>query len=125
MLLASVPLSRERTLTYPRPVWNGELLYVEGFIYRSVYEWELSKIQSSREAAAAGKQLQDQRFLHLKFFTFHHSTPPSKAIGVCGAPDVEVFDQVLAEFLQFLTGALKKTSRESAHSTARLPGPAP
>jgi len=69
-------------------VWNEELLYIGGFLSRTVYELGLSKIRDEWEGAAGFDgtpdfrppgELQDtlhQQFLHiLKFFTFHHSTP--------------------------------------------------
>ncbi|KAF8415202.1 hypothetical protein L210DRAFT_3465017 [Boletus edulis BED1] len=71
--------------------WNEELLYVGGFLSRTLYDLELSKIRDAWEGAAGSSstpeflpsaELQEtlrQRFLHvLKFFTFHHSTPLSK-----------------------------------------------
>ncbi|KAH0828805.1 hypothetical protein J3R83DRAFT_3253 [Lanmaoa asiatica] len=71
-----------------RLVWNRELLYVGGFLARTVYELELSAIQTSWEEATGSSdsldlrpplEFQDrlrERFIHvLKFFTFHHSTP--------------------------------------------------
>ncbi|KAI6014324.1 hypothetical protein EDC04DRAFT_3070659 [Pisolithus marmoratus] len=124
-------------------VWNKELLYVGGFLCRAVYEWELSGVQSSWEEAVTGKQLQDQRFLHLlKFFTFHHSTPSPKvaellansfygcstlplrllsSVGVRGAPDVRVFDLVFAKFLKSLPMLSEDVTRHYARSIARLP----
>lgn len=150
MLLVSIPLRRERTLTYShRPVWNSELLYVGGFLCRVVYELELSKIQSSWEEAAAVKphlrpfpKLQD-RFLHVfKFFTFHRSTPSSKvgqllansfygcsthrlrllsSIGVRGAPDVRAFDPVSTKFLKSFPMLSGSVTRDGAHSIAALP----
>ena len=68
-------------------VWNKELLYVGGFLARSVYEFELDAIKKlwDRAAAVSGPgglpNEEDQtrlrgRALHaLKFFTFHPSTP--------------------------------------------------
>ncbi|KAI6097702.1 hypothetical protein EDD16DRAFT_1902480 [Pisolithus croceorrhizus] len=119
-------------------VWNRELLYVGGFLCRTVYQLELSKIQKSWEEAAAGesqsRKLQDQRFLHLlKFFTFHHSTPSPRvtellaksfygcstlplmvlsSVGVCGAPDVRRFDSELAKFLKSLPMLSEDVTRD-------------
>ena len=69
--------------------WNKELLYVGGFLSRTVYEFELSIIDTAWAGGADGsfrpprelqKRLQEQ-FIHtLKFFAFHHSTP-SPLIG--------------------------------------------
>src|SRR6266403_5661318 len=68
-------------------VWNKELLYVGGFLARSVYEFELDDIKKLWDGAAAVNgpgELPDEevrnklrgRALHaLKFFTFHPSTP--------------------------------------------------
>ena len=68
-------------------VWNKELLYIGGFLARSVYELELDAIkkQWNRAAAVNGPgALPDEEVqtwlrrcaLHaLKFFTFHPSTP--------------------------------------------------
>ncbi|KAI0279555.1 hypothetical protein BGY98DRAFT_1096042 [Russula aff. rugulosa BPL654] len=68
-------------------VWNKELLYVGGFLARSVYELELDDIKKIWDSAVAAKgpgELPDEeiqtwlrrRALHaLKFFTFYPSTP--------------------------------------------------
>ncbi|KAF8497439.1 hypothetical protein F5888DRAFT_1634399 [Russula emetica] len=68
-------------------VWNKELLYVGGFLARSVYEFELDAIKKLWDSAAAvtglrglpDEEVQTRlrgRALHaLKFFTFHPSTP--------------------------------------------------
>jgi len=68
-------------------VWNKELLYVGGFLARSVYEFEMDAIKKLWNEAAAVNgpgglpDEEDQtrlrgRALHaLKFFTFHPSTP--------------------------------------------------
>jgi hypothetical protein len=68
-------------------VWNKELLYVGGFLARSVYESELDAIKKLWNKAAAvngpgglpDEEVQTRlrgRALHaLKFFTFHPSTP--------------------------------------------------
>ncbi|KAI6144665.1 hypothetical protein BKA82DRAFT_15653 [Pisolithus tinctorius] len=140
------------TLTYPcRLVWNRELLYVGGVLCRAVYEWELSKIESLWEEAAAGnlpsqplRELQDQRFLHiLRFFSFRDSTPSPKvadllmgsfygcsprplrllsSIGVRCAPDVRAFDPVVAKFLKSLPMLSEEVTRACAHSNTALPG---
>ncbi|KAI6094846.1 hypothetical protein F5141DRAFT_1295920 [Pisolithus sp. B1] len=128
-------------------VWNRELLYVGGFLCRTVYELELSKIQKSWEEAEAGesqsRKMQDQRFLHLlKFFTFHHSTPSSKvtellansfhgcsilplmvlsSVGVRGAPDVRRFDSELAKFLKSLPMLSEDVTRDCACFLDGLP----
>ncbi|KAI6022005.1 hypothetical protein EDC04DRAFT_2937394 [Pisolithus marmoratus] len=123
--------------------WNRELLCIGGFLCRTVYEWELSKIQHSWEEAAAGKQLQDQHFLHLlKFFTFHHSTPSSKvaellmksfygcstrpllllsSVGVRRAPDVRAFDMECAKFVKSLPMLSEDATGYCAHFITRLP----
>lgn len=70
-------------------VWNQELLYVGGFLSRTVYERELFGIQHHWEKVATdtpGSQLLPKShdhlhrcFLHvLKFFAFHRSTPSPK-----------------------------------------------
>lgn len=71
--------------------WNKELLYVGGLLSRTVYELELSNIDTAWASAADGtpnfrpppelqKRLREH-FLHmLKFFAFHYSTP-SPLIG--------------------------------------------
>ncbi|KAI6008466.1 hypothetical protein EDC04DRAFT_3146424 [Pisolithus marmoratus] len=124
-------------------IWNRELLYVGGFLCRAVYEWELSKIQNAWEEAAAGKQLQDQRFLHLlKFFTFHHSTPSPQvakllmksfygcstlpllflsSVGVCRAPDVRAFDMECAKFVKSLPMLSEDATGYCEHFITRLP----
>jgi hypothetical protein len=68
-------------------VWNKELLYVGGFLARSVYEFELDAIKKLWDRAAAvngSGGLPDEevqtwlrgRALHvIKFFTFYPSTP--------------------------------------------------
>ncbi|THH10019.1 hypothetical protein EW146_g8508 [Bondarzewia mesenterica] len=70
-------------------VWNKELLYIGGFLARSAYELEMTKIKtlwdgavvSSDPAAKPDAEMQSwlqTRALHsLKFFTFHASTPSS------------------------------------------------
>ncbi|KAI9454957.1 hypothetical protein HD554DRAFT_2149343 [Boletus coccyginus] len=133
--------------------WNRELLYVGGFLCRTVYELELSRIQTLWEEGATGdpqsrpsRELQDRlhhRFLHvLKFFTFHHSTPSSKvaqfladsfygcstlplrllsSVGVRKAPDIRMFDPVLAKFVKTLPMLSEYVMQHGKHSIAALP----
>jgi Protein of unknown function (DUF3684) len=71
-------------------VWNKELLYIGGFLARTVYEIELNAIKELWDSAAvvsnpgglpddSPEEVQTRlrvRALHaLKFFTFHPSTP--------------------------------------------------
>ncbi len=78
-------------------VWNKELLYVGGFLARSVYEFELDDIKKLWDGAAAVNgpgELPDEevrnklrgRVLHaLKFFTFHPSTPSPRVSNLMKA----------------------------------------
>jgi len=105
-----------------RLVWNRELLYVGGLLSRTVYELELSAIETSWEESAESRNALRERFIHvLKFFTFHHSTPsPTVAqllqdafyacstsplrllssVGVRYASDIRSFDQLCDKFLK-------------------------
>ena len=112
-----------------RPVWNRELLYVGGFLARTVYELELSTIQTSWDEATVSNKPKPEdrlrdRFIHaLKFFTFHESTPSPKvaqllqqafyscsnsplrllsSVGVCQASDIRSFDPLCSQFLKYV-----------------------
>ena len=105
-----------------RIVWNRELLYVGGLLSRTVYELELSAIETSWEEPAESRNALRERFIHvLKFFTFHHSTPSLtvgqllqdafyacstsplrllSSIGVRYAPHIRLFDPLCDKFLK-------------------------
>ncbi|KAI9455535.1 hypothetical protein HD554DRAFT_273220 [Boletus coccyginus] len=105
-------------------IWNRELLYVGGLLSRTVYELELSDIETSwsgKESAESRYALR-KRFIHvLRFFTFHDSTPsPTVAlelqrafyacstsplrllssVGVHYASDIRSFDLLCDKFLK-------------------------